>query len=132
MAVTKDDVLKELKGAARQGRISCALALSTAFRCGVTPGDAGTCLDELEIRIDSCQLGLFGYGPGKQKRIQMPETISREVAAWMVECADARGHITCKEIFAKAKEDGLSRALLAGACEKTGVKIRACQLGAFF
>ncbi|SCY54024.1 hypothetical protein [Desulfoluna spongiiphila] len=132
MAVSKDEVIKELKGAARQGRISCALALSTAFRCGVTPGEAGTCLDEQGIRIESCQLGLFGYGPGKQKRIQMPETISGEVADWMADRAEAHGHITCSEIFAKAKEDGLSRALLAGACEKTGVKIRACQLGAFF
>lgn len=131
MAVSKDQVVKELKGAARQGRISCALALSTALRCGVTPGEAGSCLDELEIRIETCQLGLFGFGPGKQKRIQIPEVISDEVAAWLDESAEAKGHVTCREIFAKAKEDGLSRALLAGACEKTGVKIRACQLGAF-
>jgi len=132
MAVTKDKVIKELKGAARQGRISCGLALTTAFRCGVTPGEVGRCLDEQGFRIDSCQLGLFGYGPGKQKRIQVPETISDEVAAWMAGCSEAKGHITCAEIFAKAKGEGLSRALLAGACEKMGVKIRECQLGAFF
>ncbi|WP_300667184.1 hypothetical protein [Desulfoluna sp.] len=131
MGLINEAVEQGLAAVAREGRISCAAALATAFRCGITPGEVGDCIDAMGLRIHSCQLGLFGYGPGKQKRILMPEVISDEVAAWVSRCAEAKGHVTCEEIFTRAKGEGLSRALLAGACEKTGVKIRECQLGAF-
>lgn len=132
MGLTTDGVKRELKRAARKGRVPCAVALATASRCGITPKEAGALLDELGLRIDTCQLGLFGFGPGKQKRIQVPEAVSDEVAAWITARAEANGHVTCAEIFAEAEAEGLSRAFLAGACEKADVKIRACQLGAFY
>ena len=131
MGLDEEGLKGALDAAAREGRISCATALATAFRCGITPAEAGTLLDEMGVRIERCQLGLFGYGPGKQKRIQMPDHISHDVASWITSCAEAKGHTTCAEIFSQAKADGLSRTLLAGACEKMELKIRACQLGAF-
>lgn len=131
MGLDKEGQKRALEAVSKEGRISCAAALSAASRSGITPAEAGNLLDEMGTRIETCQLGLFGYGPGKQKRIHIPDEISTDVAAWITSSAEARGHITCAEIFAKAKDEGLSRSLLAGACEKMGVKIRTCQLGAF-
>jgi hypothetical protein len=131
MGLDKDGLKGALDAAARKGRISCAAALATASRWGNTPAEAGTLLDEMGLRIEACQLGLFGYGPGKQKRILIPDHISADVAAWVTRCTEANGHATCAEIFVQAKAEGLSRALLAGACEKMELKIKACQLGAF-
>lgn len=120
-----------LEVAAGEGRITCAAALATATTYTITPAEVGDLLDEMTIRIEKCQLGLFGYGAGKQKRIQVPDEIPEGVATWVRHCAEERGETTCADIFAKAEAVGLSRAFVAGACEKMGLKIRSCQLGAF-
>jgi len=42
-----------------KGRIPCALALETARRLGISPGQMGKLLDFLEIKVRQCQLGCF-------------------------------------------------------------------------
>lgn len=120
-----------LDAVTREGHITCTAALATAKAHTMTPAEAGELLDEMEIRIEKCQLGLFGYGPGKQKRIEVPDEIPEAVAMWVRQCAEEKGETTCADIFAKAEAEGLSRAFLAGACEVMDLKIRSCQLGAF-
>lgn len=131
MGVDSERLKHELERATKRNRISCAAALATAFRCGITPAEVGRALDEAEIRIELCQLGLFGFGSGGEKQLLIPDTIPAGVETWIRGCVEAKGHVTCAEIFAKGKAECLARALLAGACETLGVKIRSCQLGAF-
>ncbi|MCG8472717.1 MAG: hypothetical protein MI742_12815 [Desulfobacterales bacterium] len=131
MVCDKDQLSLELNHAAPKGRISCAAALAVARHCECPTSEVGQMLDTLKIRIELCQLGLFGYGPGKQKKIQIPDVIPSDVAAWIDEVSRKKGHVTCAEIFDMAKKEHLSKALIAGACEKMEVKIRQCQIGAF-
>ena len=131
MGLNRNEWKGTLEGIAKENRVGCAAALAAAGNCGATPAEIGDLLDEMGLRIDTCQLGLFGYGPGKQKRIQVPDEIPAGVGAWVTDCANGKGHTTCAEIFAYAKAHGTPRGLLAGACEAMGLKIRSCQLGAF-
>jgi hypothetical protein len=48
-----------------ENRISCAEAHLIAGKLDVDPGEVGTAIDLLEVRIIKCQLGLFGHGGGE-------------------------------------------------------------------
>ena len=121
----------EITAFSKDGRISCAAALSLASKYQAEPAMVGEMIDELKISIELCQLGLFGYGPEKKKNIIEPDTIPSDISQWIEDAKSGVGYLTCADIFAKAKETSRSKALLAGACEKMELKIRACQIGAF-
>ena len=53
------DLEKEITGIAEDGRIKCAQALGIARKTGIPPKDVGDAINELGIKITSCQLGCF-------------------------------------------------------------------------
>lgn len=131
MACDIESLNHELTHTAKDGRISCAAALNISVRSHCSTATVGDALDTLGIRIELCQLGLFGYGADKQKKILVPDEIPADVTQWIEAKNAENGHVTCAEIFEMSKEQHRSRALVAGACEKMGIKIRKCQIGAF-
>ena len=59
---TKDALTleRELRAAARDGRIACAAALAVAGRLSLSPRLIGAACNRLGLKIHSCQLGCFG------------------------------------------------------------------------
>ena len=111
------------------GQVACRDAHQIAIDLDVTPATVGAAIDLLEKRIAQCQLGLFGYQSPK-KILQPAETVSPALAAALQDAAPT-GRISCEQCWEIADAFGLERLDLAGACEKQGLKIKPCQLGAF-
>ncbi len=55
----KEQVVERIKSAAKDGRISCSQALGIARDMGVSPKEVGDLINEMKIKIHSCQLGCF-------------------------------------------------------------------------
>ena len=111
--------------------LGCKSAEQIAATLGVSLADVGVAADLGEVRIQRCQLGLFGYGKGKPGIIVEPaEQVSAELSA----AIDARlenGKLPCLAAWEIAAEKGLGRIEVCAACEKLQIRITACQLGAF-
>jgi len=122
-----DPLLAEaVREGARDGSYPCAAAEDLARRLGVPLSEVGVTLDLLEIRIGRCQLGLFG-------RLDRPRQ-DRPVAPDLEEAIQTAlegGRLTCAAAWAVAAACRVSRREVGEACESLGIKIKACQLGAF-
>ncbi|NLK51016.1 MAG: hypothetical protein GX295_01015 [Syntrophomonadaceae bacterium] len=55
----KPEVLEAVKKAAVEGRLSCNVARELAETLGVPPVMIGRACDELQIKINACELGCF-------------------------------------------------------------------------
>lgn len=109
--------------------ISCAEAHSIAVKLNADPAEVGTAIDLLEVRINKCQLGLFGYG--KEKNIPpLSDKISPEIES-AIRSFLVNGRLTCSAAWEISKRSNISKAMVAAACETMKIKISACQLGAF-
>ncbi|RLB11714.1 MAG: hypothetical protein DRG39_03640 [Deltaproteobacteria bacterium] len=120
---------KAIKERAKNGEISCAAAHAIAKEFGVSPDEVGFTMDMLEIPLVKCQLGLFGYSPQKKvvkAATEVPDNLREEI-----EKALENGRLSCKRAWNIAVRLGLKRMDISAACEKLGIKIGPCQLGAF-
>lgn len=127
---TTDPVMVEkLETLRQQNQITCAAAHRAATELDVSPSDIGVQMDLMELRLVKCQLGLFGHtsdaGP-VDKDIQVPN----DLKARLVNTA-REGRISCKDSWDIAGEFKISRKDMGAACEKLGLRIKPCQLGAF-
>ena len=118
-----------LKRKIRDGKVSCAVAHRIAEELGVTPAEVGVAIDLLEARIERCQLGLYGYRP-KRRIVEAAENISPELEE-AIRGTLSEGKLTCLSSWEIAKRFGISKMAVSSACEKLGIKISSCQLGAF-
>lgn len=109
--------------------ISCSAAHAVAEALGVPPREAGVAIDLQEGQIRKCQLGLFGYGKGR-KAVQPAESVAPELQA-AIEAALEDGRLPCAAAWRIADAAGMPRMAVANACEKLGLRINKCQLGAF-
>ncbi len=118
-----------LKERASHGGVPCAIAFEVASELSVAPGLVGKTADLLEFKLRKCQLGLFGYEPNK--RIVKPaETVSQELEA-SIGNELMNGRLPCEKAWKIAHKLGLGKMAVSSACETLGIKINACQLGAF-
>jgi hypothetical protein len=116
-----------------EGMLPCAEAFRIAKEQKVAPAEVGAAVDELDIRVSRCQLGLFGYGPkaeGKHRIVQplpvVPPQVSDEIRAQLVD-----GQLSCAAVWAAAKRLGMPRLEVSGAVETLEIRIKPCQLGCF-
>lgn len=127
---TLDPVVGDaLRSRLRNGRIACAAAHAAAAELGKAPADMGVAIDLLEARIEKCQLGLFGHGPGKTALDDDRPTDPAVASA--LSAAAENGRVTCARCWRIAAEADVPRRRVGAACEKLGLKIKKCQLGAF-
>lgn len=122
-------ITEALKQRVSDETIPCAVAFKISSELDVAPALVGKAADLLELRLGKCQMGLFGYKPNK--RIVKPaETVSEELETCIGrELADNR--LSCKKAWEIAKKLGLTKMAVSSACERLGIKINICQLGAF-
>ena len=55
----RDQVIEAVKERAREDRIPCAVCFQIAEEYGIPKRELGKLLNELGIKVISCQLGLF-------------------------------------------------------------------------
>lgn len=114
---------------AENGRITCTAAHDIAGKLNVPPSEVGTAIDLLEYRIIECQLGLFGYYPGR-KIVEAADVVAEDLRERLDRFA-ADGEIGCASAWGIADTLGIERMSVAAACETLGIKIKRCQIGAF-
>ena len=122
-------VADALKKRAQEGEITCAIAFNIAAAVEALPIEIGFTMDRLEVPITKCQLGLFGYSP-ISRIIQKSETVPNELEK-AIRGAMIDGRLPCEASWKVAKEFKMARIRVSAACEKLGIKISHCQLGAF-
>ena len=110
-------------------KITCADAHKIAENFNVSPGKTGINIDLLGIRLNKCQLGLFGYAE-QGKMIKPAENISKKLEKTIKE-STVDGRISCAACWDAAIKNNCSKLDAACASEALGIKISSCQLGAF-
>ena len=122
------NVAQALQKYQENGILTCASAHRVARDLGIDPSGIGVQADLQELRIAQCQMGLFGHPKGKKldPEIQVDEKL------WnTLEAAADDGRISCAQCWAIAKEFKCAKLHVGSACEKLGLRIKPCQLGAF-
>lgn len=117
----------------REKELPCAVAFKLAEELKLSPAEIGAYADTHSIRLVKCQLGLFGYGE-KKKVVTPPAEIPgklKEAIENVVTGTDDPGRIGCSQVWDIAKGLSIPKLSAAGACEKMGLRIKPCQLGAF-
>lgn len=122
-------IASRLRADMPQGTISCARAHRLAAALERSPAAVGMAIDLLEGRIVRCQLGLFGYSPVK-KLARAAAAVAPELEADIRQSLE-EGRLSCAAAWRIADARGLPRLALAEACERLGLRIARCQLGAF-
>ncbi|UCD78547.1 MAG: hypothetical protein JSW26_24570 [Desulfobacterales bacterium] len=119
----------EIEKKAKHGEVACAVAFQIADALEISPADVGKTLDLLELKLNKCQLGLFGYKPAKKAvKTKKPENPQMEEA---VRNALVDGRLACRDAWSIARRFNVPKMTVSSACEALGVKIKPCQLGAF-
>jgi hypothetical protein len=123
------EIADALAGKVADGEVTCCTAHKVAQEFDVAPSEVGKAADLMEYRIIECQMGLFGYSP--EKRIVKPAAEISEELHERILAATVEERIPCAEGWRIAQELGLAKLAVSSACEKLGLKIKPCQLGAF-
>lgn len=111
------------------GKLSCAAAERLADELAVPMAEIGRTADLLEIRISGCQLGLFKQDP-EEKHVRPASAVPTEFET-VVRSRLADGRLPCAAAWEIAALRNIPRQEVSSACEKLGIKIKPCQLGAF-
>jgi len=128
--VTLDErIAQEIRAQVLEGGLFCAIAFKIARDLSITPGDVGRSADLLELPILKCQLGLFGYPP-QGKVVKPAESVAPDLEKAIQEEL-VNGCISCSTVFALGAKCNIPKMVLSSACEKMGIRINSCQLGAF-
>ena len=120
-----------IRAALVEGKLPCAQAFVLAAKQEVEPSQAGQEASRLGIRINRCQLGLFGYEEQGEKRIVKPEASVSESLKEAIHARLVEGRLPCRAAWEIAEEHGLSKLEVANAVEGLKLRISACQLGCF-
>jgi len=127
------DIVSAIHVRLGDGRLSCTDAFAVAEEYACSPSVVGEAADHLQCRLYRCQLGLFGY-PNKQgwqasgvTDLDVPDGLQETITA----LSKQRGSLTCRDAWNLARTFRMPRMQVGWVAEKQGVKITACQLGAF-
>lgn len=114
------------------GRLACAAAIKIAGDLGVSLSEVGRNADLMDLRIDRCILGLFGYKhhEGKKRLVKPAESVPPEMEKPIKDSLED-DRLSCKAAWDIADQLEMSRPSIAEACEALKIKISNCQLGAF-
>jgi hypothetical protein len=128
--ITLDErIAQEIRAQVLEGGLFCAIAFKIAKDLSVSPTDVGRNADLLELPILKCQLGLFGYPP-PGKVVKPAESVAPDLEK-AIRKELVNGRISCSSVFSLSAKYNLPKMVVSSACEKIGVKINSCQLGAF-
>jgi hypothetical protein len=124
-----DSRIAEALADRRKGNtLSCAEAFDIAKKLNVPTIDVGRAMDQMEIKINKCRLGLFGHKDGKRVTpdTQVSETLREALSPFR-----KNRRMPCIRAYEIARDLNIGRPAVANACEALGIKVTPCQLGAF-
>ncbi|PKL19008.1 MAG: hypothetical protein CVV49_03165 [Spirochaetae bacterium HGW-Spirochaetae-5] len=124
----KLDIVEIMKNASADDRIPCAKVFEVIKEYTFFPDIAGFTLTQNKIKLTFCQLGLFGYPEGKN--IPECESVSEELEDKIFDRIED-DKLPCAAAWNIAAELKITKLEVTSACEKLGIKINKCQLGAF-
>ncbi len=127
-----EQIAKAIREIAPGGELACAMGEKISKELKVDISEVGSTADLLEMKIKKCQLGLFGWGKklNHGKDIHVADSVSVEMKSALEEATE-NGVVTCAAAWAIADRLGTERRAVSAACDALGLKIQACQLGAF-
>ena len=120
---------QKIEDKTKNNEITCAVAFQIAEELKATPADVGKGIDLLNIRLVKCQLGLFGYSPGK-KAVKPKSPQSRDLEE-AIRAALVEKKLSCRAAWDIALRFSVPKMAVSAACEALNMKIKPCQLGAF-
>ncbi len=124
--IQQNEILKQVL----DNCLPCAVAFKIVVELNITPKQIGIFADQQKIKLNKCQMGLFGYPKGKQvkKNIKLLENTELRNA---ISNALIDGRLTCKDAWEIADKYSLAKMAVSNVCEAMEVRICNCQLGAF-
>jgi hypothetical protein len=127
-----EQIAKAIREKSPGGDLACTMAEKISKELKVAVAEIGITADLLEIKIKECQLGLFGWGdkPSHGKDIRAADSVPAEIKS-AIEKAAVNSTVTCAALWTIADRLSVKRKVVSAACDTLGLKIRACQLGAF-
>ena len=102
------------------GKINCLDAFKLAKILKINPGEIAELTKKHGIKIDNCELGVFGNNDFVEARDDIYEKLSS--------LADDEKRVECKVAWEVAKEFSLKK---VGSTTKSDLKVIYCQLGCF-
>jgi hypothetical protein len=114
-------------------RMPCAVAHYIGASLKVAPLEVGKAATAAGVRINFCQLGLFGYGRKGQsgyKIVGRKVEVGQEVVD-LIKKGATQGRISCATLWEIADRTGMMRPEVGNAADSLGIKVTPCQLGAF-
>ncbi len=124
-----EKIANKIKEKLQENKISCAQAHSIAEELDIKPAEVGATIDLLEIRINKCQLGLFGY-ENKKNIPPLTEKVGPDIES-AIKSSLSGGKLKCIDAWNIARKFNITRPMMAAICESMKIKISECQLGAF-
>ncbi len=121
----------KIRESAKHEEITCAVAHQIAEDLNLSPAEVGKAIDLLEYRISKCQLGLFGYGQGPDKKALKPKAPEDQNLEEAIRGALVDEKLSCLDAWRIASRFDVPKMAVSNACEALGIKIKPCQLGAF-
>ena len=125
------DIEQEVRALSIDGRLTCVHAHRLSEQLGVALGEVVNRINEADVRIVHCQLGLFGYRAFGEKRFLVPFSEIPERLAASLREASSDGKLPCAAAWAIAEREGLPRPVVGSAAEALEIRITPCQLGCF-
>ncbi|HPI91919.1 MAG TPA: hypothetical protein PLT09_09320 [Deltaproteobacteria bacterium] len=116
-----------------KGKLPCSVAHFIAAYLKAEPLDVGKAANEAGVKLDQCQLGLFGYGRKGQssyKIVGRKVEVKQDVID-LIRSGAKEGKISCARLWEIADSSGIMRAEAGNAADSLGLKVTPCQLGAF-
>ncbi len=121
--------IEYLKKNCSSGSITCLQVHQLSQKWQVRPQKMGSILDQLQIKIIKCQLGLFGVTDNK-KYIRAVDNIPANLVN-QIENQAHKKRLSCRATWEVAKEARVKRRFMGDTCKKLGIRITDCQLGTF-
>jgi hypothetical protein len=121
----------KIQKSAKNEVVTCAAAHRIAEELKLSPAEIGKAIDLLEYEISKCQLGLFGYGQGSEKKVVEPKAPENSQLEEAIREALVDERLSCHDAWSIASRFKIPKMTVSNACEAMEIKIKPCQLGAF-
>lgn len=121
------EIVSALRSRAKDGRITCSDAHAVAQALGRTPLAVGAQIDIEGLWLAGCSLGMFGMHHVDQPKVAPDAALEAAIRSEL----DAAGRLSCAAAWRIADDRGVPRVAVTRACNFLGIRLSACQLGAF-
>ncbi len=103
------------------GKIDCLDAFRLARELGIVPGEIAALTKRHNIKIDNCELGVFGSNDFGERRDDIYERLSSK--------ANTEKQIECSAAWEVAQEFSLKK--VGSTTKNSDIEVIYCQLGCF-